>query len=86
MGGDSSPRAIIEEALNYGVPIYKTYGMTETCSGISGFWVSKNKDIIAFVPPFARYSYEVWIMPRKKIAGPWLFNNRQKISLGACLK
>ena len=22
LGGDSSPRAIIEEALNYGVPIY----------------------------------------------------------------
>ena len=50
------------------------------------YWVSKNKDIIAFVPPFARYSYEVWIMPRKKIAGPWLFNNRQKKSLAACLK
>ena len=27
LGGDSSPRAIIEEALNYGVPIYKTYGI-----------------------------------------------------------
>ena len=46
IGGDTSPRAIIQEALDYGVPIYKTYGMTETCSGISGFWVNENKSML----------------------------------------
>jgi len=44
IGGDNSPRAIIKEAIKYGLPIYKTYGMTETCSGVSGFWVNKNKE------------------------------------------
>ena len=49
VGGDNSPRSIIEEAIEYGIPIYKTYGMTETCSGISGFWVNKNKEMLRSV-------------------------------------
>ena len=60
LGGDSSPRAIIEEALNYGVPIYKTYGMTETCSGISGFWVNTNKEMLDSVGrPFSQTKIKI---------------------------
>ena len=50
------------------------------------YCVYKNKDFIAAVPPFARYAYEIWIIPRKKIAGPWEFNQRQKKSFAICLK
>ena len=60
LGGDSSPRAIIEEALDYGIPIYKTYGMTETCSGISGFWINKNKEMLDSVGrPFSQTKIKI---------------------------
>ena len=42
IGGDSCSKKLIQEAISYGMPIYKTYGMTETCSGIAGFWVNDN--------------------------------------------
>ena len=29
--------------------------------------IEKNKNAISFVPPFARYPYEVWIAPFKKV-------------------
>ncbi|MBI29290.1 MAG: Galactose-1-phosphate uridylyltransferase [Alphaproteobacteria bacterium MarineAlpha5_Bin11] len=50
------------------------------------YWVYKNDDMIAAVPPFARYSYEVWIIPRKKVAGPWNFNDKQIKSYARSLK
>ena len=33
--------------------------------------------IIAAVPPFARYAYEIWIIPKKQIEGPWKFNDKE---------
>ena len=50
------------------------------------YWVYKNKDVIAVVPPFARYTYEVWIIPRKKIPGPWAFDKKLQRSFAICLK
>jgi len=38
------------------------------------YFVYQDEHIIAAVPPFARYAYEVWIMPKKRRAGPWEFN------------
>ena len=38
------------------------------------YFVYQDEHIIAAVPPFARYAYEIWIMPKKKRAGPWEFN------------
>ena len=46
IGGASCSDKLIKEAIKYNAPIYKTYGMTETCSGIAGFWVSKHPDMI----------------------------------------
>ncbi len=32
---------------------------------------------IALVPPYARYAYEIWTMPKKKHAGPWSFSKME---------
>ena len=41
------------------------------------YFVYQDDNMIAAVPPFARYSYEVWIMPKKQKAGPWEFNEKE---------
>ena len=46
VGGASCSDKLIKEAIKYNAPIYKTYGMTETCSGIAGFWVSKYPEML----------------------------------------
>ena len=52
----------------------------------SKYYVYQDDNIIAAVPPFARYSYEIWIMPKKRIPGPWAFNNRQMNSFAIALQ
>ena len=46
IGGDSCSESLMKELLTYNIPIYKVYGMTETCSGICGFWVNKNPEML----------------------------------------
>jgi len=41
------------------------------------YYVFQDENIIAAVPPFARYAYEIWIIPKKQRAGPWDFNNSE---------
>ena len=50
------------------------------------YFVYQDKYMIAAVPPFARYAYEIWIMPKKKIAGPWYFNEDEINSFSKCLQ
>jgi len=50
------------------------------------YFVYQDKYIIAAVPPFARYAYEIWIMPKQRIAGPWEFNDKQLESFSVCLQ
>ena len=50
------------------------------------YFVYQDKNIIAAVPPFARYAYEVWIMPKKQKAGPWQFNDNEIISFANSLQ
>jgi UDPglucose--hexose-1-phosphate uridylyltransferase len=50
------------------------------------YFVFQDDNIIAAVPPFARYAYEVWIIPKKKIAGPWEFNEAEITSFANSLK
>ena len=49
LGGDGSSNQLMKQSLDYKVPIYKSYGMTETCSGISGFWLHKYPDMLGSV-------------------------------------
>ena len=50
------------------------------------YFVFQDRNIIAAVPPFARYAYEIWIMPKRKKAGPWEFNDDEILSFSTCLK
>ncbi len=50
------------------------------------YFVYQDDNIIAAVPPFARYAYEIWIIPKKKLAGPWQFNEQQLESFSLCLQ
>ena len=46
LGGDGCSQKTMEQSIKYNVPIYKSYGMTETCSGIAGFWLNKFPDML----------------------------------------
>ncbi len=37
------------------------------------YYVFQDEFILAIVPPFARYAYEVWILPKRQVPGPWSF-------------
>ena len=50
------------------------------------YFVYQDENVIAAVPPFARYSYEIWIMPKKRFAGPWEFNEKEIKSFSKCLQ
>ena len=50
------------------------------------YFVYQDDNIIAAVPPFARYAYEIWIMPKKQRAGPWQFNNIELKSFSTALQ
>ncbi len=50
------------------------------------YYVYQNENFIAAVPPFARYAYEVWIIPREQIEGPWKFNNNQIADFSKCIQ
>ncbi len=41
------------------------------------YLVTQNEAFVAFVPPCARYPYEVWIVPKRKVSGPWSFSDAE---------
>ncbi len=50
------------------------------------YYVCKNNNFIAAIPPFARYAYEVWIVPRRQVAGPWEFIDSEIKNFARILK
>ncbi len=44
LGGGPAPPGLIDQALKLGAPLVKTYGMTETASGVTAFRVWKHPD------------------------------------------
>ena len=50
------------------------------------YFVYQNDHFIAAVPPFARYAYEVWIIPKIQIEGPWKFNDSQIEAFAKCIQ
>jgi len=46
IGGDGCSSRLMSYALKNNIPIYKTYGMTETCSGVSGFWLHQHPEML----------------------------------------
>ena len=50
------------------------------------YHVYQNENFVAAVPPFARYAYEVWIIPKNQIEGPWKFNDDQIEDFSKCIQ
>lgn len=47
--------------------------------------VAEAGDALAWCPPFARFPYEVWIVPRVRRAGPWEFTAAEAEGVAALL-
>jgi len=50
------------------------------------YYVYQDEHFIVAVPPFARYAYEIWIIPKLRVSGPWEFNDDQLQSFALCLQ
>ena len=50
------------------------------------YFVYQDENVIAAVPPFARYAYEVWIIPKRQLPGPWQFNDKEYSSFAKVLQ
>ncbi|NBB83405.1 MAG: galactose-1-phosphate uridylyltransferase [Alphaproteobacteria bacterium] len=52
--------------------------LAELIAGMGdAYTVAERSSMIAFVPPFARFPYEVWIAPRRPVPGPWAFTQAE---------
>ena len=49
------------------------------------YTVAEGETMVAFVPPFARFPYEVWIAPRRPVPGPWAFSDAETTEFGRLL-
>ena len=72
-------------AVKNGLPIYKTYGMTETCSGVSGFWIHKHPKMLDSVGKRFKNNKIVISNSRVLIEGPTVspdeYNNDMSSSI-----
>ena len=50
------------------------------------YYVYQDDHVIAAIPPFARYAYEIWIIPKRQIAGPWQFTDNEYESFAKALQ
>ena len=50
------------------------------------YFVYQDDNVIAAVPPFARYAYEIWIIPKRQLAGPWQFTKEEYNSFAKALQ
>ena len=49
----------------------------ELFPSLGPYTVDQEEGFLAFVPPFARYPYEVWIAPLNRHPGPWTFSREE---------
>ncbi|WP_117238258.1 galactose-1-phosphate uridylyltransferase [Thermus sediminis] len=47
--------------------------------------VDEEEGFLAFVPPFARYPFEVWVAPRERHPGPWTFSEGEMAAFARLL-
>ena len=50
------------------------------------YYTYQDENVIAAVPPFARYAYEIWIIPKRQVAGPWELSIEEKKSFSLALQ
>ena len=41
LGGESASIELLKQCLDLKLNVFVSYGMTETCSGVSGFWINE---------------------------------------------
>lgn len=51
---------------------YDLSASIKTCE--PDYHVASAGGLLAYCPPYARFPYEVWIAPRERKAGPWMFD------------
>tara|TARA_B100002052_G_scaffold299180_2_gene336057 strand:+ start:12314 stop:13663 length:1350 start_codon:yes stop_codon:yes gene_type:complete len=55
IGGDSCSQNLLKDLISFNIPAYIVYGMTETCSGVCGFWLNDNIEMSGSVgKPFTQ--------------------------------
>ena len=48
--------------------------------------LEKGNSATAFVPDIARYPYETWVVPNRRVSGPWDFTPDERFEMAALLK
>jgi len=71
---DFVPPVLLQEAQAFrGGPV-----LLDLLARLGGaYTVVEDERVVALVPPFARYPYEVWILPKARRAGPWQFDDAE---------
>ena len=60
LSGSSSSNELMNICITKQLPVYKSYGMTETASGICGFWLNKNpKKFKSVGRPFEKNNFKI---------------------------
>ncbi len=59
--------------------------LLELIPELGPYMVFADQHVLAFVPPFAHYPYEVWIAPRAFHPGPWTFSDAEIESFARAL-
>jgi UDPglucose--hexose-1-phosphate uridylyltransferase len=52
----------------------------------AAYQIDGDRNATAFVPPFARFPFELWIAPRRRVPGPWAFDSAETASFAAMLR
>lgn len=74
------PQARAQAAFSQG---YDLIGAHRSWGG--QFDIASDEDWVAFAPPFSRFPYETWLMPRTSCAGPWALDRAGLESLARLL-
>ncbi|GAA6755550.1 galactose-1-phosphate uridylyltransferase [Thermus sp. 2.9] len=59
--------------------------LQELMPRLEAYRVDEEEGFLAFVPPFARYPYEVWVAPRERHPGPWTFGEGEMAAFARLL-
>ena len=61
LGGDSIDSCIFKKCYDNNINLYSSYGLTESCSGISGFWIKKEKDYLKGFIGYPHFNTRIFI-------------------------
>jgi O-succinylbenzoic acid--CoA ligase len=74
ISGAPSSKSLMNRCITYDIPVYKSYGMTETSSGVCGFWLHKYPSKFESVgTPFKQTKFKL-IDSMLHVNGPTIMN------------